>query len=172
MYSISCVKCEFYCHPPGSALVQLKKNKRTNVFIRLCIYITHPYKTENKILFRDFRCMRSLVRICRSWSCCVTPLNGKQLREVQSGPTATQQRSSYFICAIFNNTVYTWHYIGPTKRRHYGGPGSNPGLVMWDLWRTKWRWGKFSPSTSVSTANLYSTNFSTITITYHPGLLQ
>jgi hypothetical protein len=30
----------------------------------------------------------------------------------------------------------------------------------------------FSPSTSVSPANLHSTNFSTITITYHPGLVQ
>jgi hypothetical protein len=55
---------------------------------------------------------------------------------------------------------------------HRGGPGSNPGLVMWDLWWTKWRWGRFSPSTSVSPANLPSTNFSTITITYHPGLAQ
>jgi hypothetical protein len=27
-------------------------------------------------------------------------------------------------------------------------------------------------STSVSSANLHSTNFSTITITYHPGLVQ
>jgi hypothetical protein len=35
-----------------------------------------------------------------------------------------------------------------------------------------WRWGRFSPSTSVSPANLHSTNFSTITITYHPGLAQ
>jgi hypothetical protein len=43
---------------------------------------------------------------------------------------------------------------------------------MWDLWWTKWRWGRFSPSTSVSPANLYSTNLSTITITYHPGLVQ
>jgi hypothetical protein len=43
---------------------------------------------------------------------------------------------------------------------------------MWDLWWTKWRWGMFSPSTSVSPANLHSTNFSTITITYHPGLVQ
>jgi hypothetical protein len=43
---------------------------------------------------------------------------------------------------------------------------------MWDLWWTKWRWGRFSPSTSVSTDNLYSTNFSTITITYHPGLVS
>jgi hypothetical protein len=30
---------------------------------------------------------------------------------------------------------------------HPGGPGSNPGVVMWDLWWTKWRWGRFSPST-------------------------
>jgi hypothetical protein len=29
-----------------------------------------------------------------------------------------------------------------------------------------------SPSTSVSPATLHSTNFSTITITYHPGLVQ
>jgi hypothetical protein len=43
---------------------------------------------------------------------------------------------------------------------------------MWDLWWKKWRWGRFSPSTSVSLANLDSTNFSTITITYHPGLVQ
>jgi hypothetical protein len=49
---------------------------------------------------------------------------------------------------------------------------SNPGLVMWDLWWTKWRWNGFSPSTSVSPANLHSINFSTITITYHPGLVK
>jgi hypothetical protein len=36
---------------------------------------------------------------------------------------------------------------------------------MWGLWWTKWHWGKFSPSTSVSTAN-YSTNFSIIIITW------
>jgi hypothetical protein len=38
---------------------------------------------------------------------------------------------------------------------------------MWDLW-----WGSFSPSTSVASANLQSTNFYTITSTYHPGLVQ
>jgi hypothetical protein len=37
---------------------------------------------------------------------------------------------------------------------------------------TKWRWGRFSQSTFLSLANLYSTNFSTLTITYHPGLVQ
>jgi hypothetical protein len=31
---------------------------------------------------------------------------------------------------------------------------------------------RFSPNTSVSLANLHSTNFSTITIAYHPGLVQ
>jgi hypothetical protein len=51
-----------------------------------------------------------------------------------------------------------------------GAPISS--LVMWDLWWTKWRWGRFSQSTSVSPANLYSTSFSTITITCHPGLVQ
>jgi hypothetical protein len=52
------------------------------------------------------------------------------------------------------------------------GPGSIPGLVKWDLWWTKWRWGRFSPSTSVSPANLHSTNCSTVTLTYHLGLVQ
>jgi hypothetical protein len=49
---------------------------------------------------------------------------------------------------------------------------SSPGLVMWDLWWTKWRQGRFSPSTSVSPANLHSTNCSTIILIYHLGLVQ
>jgi hypothetical protein len=32
--------------------------------------------------------------------------------------------------------------------------------------------GQVSPSTSVSPANLHSTNYSTITIIYHLGLVQ
>jgi hypothetical protein len=32
----------------------------------------------------------------------------------------------------------------------------------WDLWWTKWRWAMFSPSTSVSPANIHSTKFSII----------
>jgi hypothetical protein len=44
---------------------------------------------------------------------------------------------------------------------------------MWDLWWRKWHWGTFfSPSTSISPANLHSTTFSTVTIIYHPGLVQ
>jgi hypothetical protein len=70
-------------------------------------------------------------------------------------------------------TVWPRHSSsGQSLDPHGGGPGSNPGLVMWDLCWTKWRWGRFSPSTSVSPANLYSINFSTITITYLLGLVQ
>jgi hypothetical protein len=43
---------------------------------------------------------------------------------------------------------------------HLGDPGSSPGQVMWDSWWTKWHWGRFSPSTSVSPANSHSTNCS------------
>jgi hypothetical protein len=43
---------------------------------------------------------------------------------------------------------------------------------MWDLWWTKWRWGRFSPNYSVSPANLHSTILAKITITYHLGLVQ
>jgi hypothetical protein len=35
---------------------------------------------------------------------------------------------------------------------------------MWDLWRGNWHWGRFSPSTSVSPANLHPTDCSTIII--------
>jgi hypothetical protein len=41
-----------------------------------------------------------------------------------------------------------------------GGPGSISGLVKWDLWR----WGRFSPSTSVSPANIH--------YIYHLGPVQ
>jgi hypothetical protein len=50
--------------------------------------------------------------------------------------------------------------------------GSRTGLVKWDLWWTKWRWGRFSPSPSVSPANLHSTNYSKITLIYHLGLYK
>jgi hypothetical protein len=43
--------------------------------------------------------------------------------------------------------------------------------VIWDLWWTKWHWGKFSLCTSVSPANSHFTDCSTLII-YHPGLVQ
>jgi hypothetical protein len=48
--------------------------------------------------------------------------------------------------------------------------GSKPDLGMWDLWWDKVALGRFSPSTSVSPAIVvHSTNYSTITLIYHPG---
>jgi hypothetical protein len=44
-------------------------------------------------------------------------------------------------------------------------PGFAPGQVMWDLWWTKWHWGRFSTSTSVSSASHYSTKFFILIIT-------
>jgi hypothetical protein len=52
------------------------------------------------------------------------------------------------------------------------GRDSSLDQVMWDLWWTKWHWRRFSPTTSVSPANLHSTNCSTIIIIYHLGLVQ
>jgi hypothetical protein len=40
-----------------------------------------------------------------------------------------------------------------------------PVQVMWDLWWTKWHWGRFSASTAVSPTNHHSTNLSIIIIT-------
>jgi hypothetical protein len=41
---------------------------------------------------------------------------------------------------------------------------------MWDLWWTKWHWGRFSPTILVSSANSHST--ACIIIIYHLGLVQ
>jgi hypothetical protein len=44
---------------------------------------------------------------------------------------------------------------------------------MWDLWWTKWRWRTgFLRVLRFPPADLHFTNFSTITLTYHPGLVQ
>jgi hypothetical protein len=63
---------------------------------------------------------------------------------------------------------YTFNWAAPQLEWLGFEPGSiHVGFVV-----GKWRWGRFSLSTSVSSANLHSTNFSSITITYHPGLVQ
>jgi hypothetical protein len=41
---------------------------------------------------------------------------------------------------------------------------------MWDLWQTKWRWSRFYPTTTVSPAS-HSTDFSTLIIIHHQGLI-
>jgi hypothetical protein len=64
--------------------------------------------------------------------------------------------------------LYKWLAMPELKRLvagfKRGSPGSSLGLVKLDLWWTKCHWGRFSPSTSVSLANLQSTKFSIIII--------
>jgi hypothetical protein len=49
---------------------------------------------------------------------------------------------------------------------HRGGPGSNPGLVMWEfVMDISGALDRFSPRTSVSPANLHSICFPTIIFT-------
>jgi hypothetical protein len=86
-------------------------------------------------------------------------------------------QTKVFICLVsnvknlFSNKERPGHIlICYSLASHRGGPCSLTGLVKWDLWWTKWRWGRFSPSTSVSPANLHSTNCSTIILIYHLGL--
>jgi hypothetical protein len=61
--------------------------------------------------------------------------------------------STTFLCIWYSNPV------------HRGDPCSCPDLVKWDLRWIKWRWSRFSPSTSVPPSNLYSTKFSILTST-------
>jgi hypothetical protein len=60
-----------------------------------------------------------------------------------------------------NMPYLKWLVTGFPPRR----PGFASTQSMWDLWWTKWHWGRFPPSTSVSPANHHSTNFSIIIIT-------
>jgi hypothetical protein len=64
----------------------------------------------------------------------------------------TVQQSILIISALLPFLVNIKLYLKINKISKPRGPG----LVKWDLWWTKRRWGKFSPSTSVSPANLYS----------------
>jgi predicted alpha/beta superfamily hydrolase len=56
---------------------------------------------------------------------------------------------------------------------HHGGQGFKTGYSHVGFVVDKVALGQvFSEYFAVSPANLYSNNFSTITITYHPGLVQ
>jgi hypothetical protein len=72
-----------------------------------------------------------------------------------------------FVANLFINFVIYCYMIAQAVSRWLptaAALGWGPDLVMWDLWWSKWRRGRFSPSTSVSPANLHSTNCSTILI--------
>jgi hypothetical protein len=98
--------------------------------------------------------------------------NGKMMYELKSKWIMWGTRSKRRIdgMKIFINKPR--HSLGGySPASHRGVPGLRPSQVMWDLWWTKWHWGRFSPSTSVSPANSPSTNSNTLIIN-HPGLVQ
>jgi hypothetical protein len=48
---------------------------------------------------------------------------------------------------------------------------STLGQIIWDLWWTKWQWGRYSQSTSVSSASSHYTDCPTLIIIYLPVLI-
>jgi hypothetical protein len=54
---------------------------------------------------------------------------------------------------------------------HIGLQDLSKGQVMWDLWWTKWHWGRVHQDASVSSAN-HSTDSTTLIIIQNPGLVQ
>jgi hypothetical protein len=72
-----------------------------------------------------------------------------------------------------------WTQVSPDEEEnsYFAGflprrPGFEFSEVMWNLWRLKWRWGNFSPATLSYPANSHSTDYSTLTIICHLGLVQ
>jgi hypothetical protein len=56
----------------------------------------------------------------------------------------------------------------PQLRQLVGDLASFPVLVRWDLWWEKWHWGRFSLSTSVSSASYSFTDWSIYIYIDHP----
>jgi hypothetical protein len=88
-------------------------------------------------------------------------LNSGNSLDLYSGGIYFKSRS---VCQLY------WNEAVPYLKRLVAGfpprrPGFAPGQVMWDLWCTKWDWARFSPSTSVSSANRHSTRLSSLIIT-------
>jgi hypothetical protein len=91
----------------------------------------------------------------------------------QHSPSTTEWLS---FAVPLGNTTCCWHFgraIAQAGRRWLPTAavrGSKPDLGMWDLWWDKVALGRFSPSSSVSPAVVVRcTNYSTITLMYHPG---
>jgi hypothetical protein len=127
---------------------------------------------------------RERVRERESTVCVYWPHNGKQLvLPVNSNGTVRwvvrwfcgfvwslpwKTIISYTVCVTALDLRTVWHLSfsdGPRRSSsgywltsHRGDPGSRLGLIKWDLWWKKWRWGRFSPRTSVSPTNLHLPN--------------
>jgi hypothetical protein len=75
--------------------------------------------------------------------------NGKMHVEIQWGINSFSSKSiiPFFLSFIPFTPLYR---LGCSSGKSLASHRGGPGLVMWDLWWIKWRWGRFSQSTSVS----------------------
>jgi hypothetical protein len=107
----------------------------------------------------DVKCMAltKLVNICMS----VKYANSDKLQTVEHHRCVLCDTFIYSILDIGRGIAQGVSRWLPTEAARV----RSRGLVKWNLWWTKWRWGGFSPSTSVSPASLHSTKFSIIIIT-------
>jgi hypothetical protein len=121
----------------------------------------------------------------RPWHPLDRRLTGSQNRSArgkeEKNLTTTGNRTSEPSAVARSKSLYRLHFPGSYYHQKYGRATAQavsrwlPTAVAWvryRVWWTKLRWGRFSPSTSVSPANLHSTNCSTVTIIYRLGLVQ
>jgi hypothetical protein len=94
----------------------------------------------------------------------------KQVLSINNYKILTMPNFDVIICYILKISVGR-ATAQAVSRRLPNAAARVRAQVMWDLWRTNWHWGKFSPSTSVSPANSHSTDCSTLII-YRPGLVH
>jgi hypothetical protein len=127
------------------------------LYIRVALFLS--------LHIRGFGIVSSSAAQCRAvrFFCTYIVDRGEREREREAGWSDNFWRLKMHPCSTTSAESYST-YEGRAIAEAVGGPGSIPGLVKWDLWWTKWRGGRFSPSTSVSPA-IHSTKFSILTIT-------
>jgi hypothetical protein len=104
----------------------------------------------------------SFIRVCNN-----RPIRGRRAKWTQSHPTLRNYDYAVSGCKyrILKRLVAGF----PPQRSRVRNRTWSCGICG----GTKWRWGRFSPSTSVPPAIVVrSTNYSTITLMYHPGNVQ
>jgi hypothetical protein len=55
---------------------------------------------------------------------------------------AVPQNDLPILCNFRDKSTLIYIYVSPCHSSHRGGPCSNTGEVMWDLWWIKWHWGQ------------------------------
>jgi hypothetical protein len=156
-YSWHCTNCRSYLASKE------KRGLSCMVAVRytVCVQNNPPIWTHRfNELAKKTRVLKAFIEVTMTrW---VPPVETKQYKMNEKSPCIETHENN---CTIQNDSLIEINTF--TAR-----PRHSSGVVMWDLWWTKWHWSRCSLSTLFSPANLQSTNVSTITTTYHPGLVQ